>query len=101
MVGICAGELATNIVKYAKRGQITLQTQGGELLLSAKDRGAGIANLSQAIQDGFCNGAFLRGDERSRSGLGCGLGAVLRLMDRVEFVHPPDGGFCVRAWKKF
>ncbi len=75
-VAIVASELATNLLKHA--------TDGGEILLStiergnergievvAIDSGPGIANLAEALRDGY-----------STSGtLGTGLGAVSRLAE--------------------
>jgi anti-sigma regulatory factor (Ser/Thr protein kinase) len=97
-VAICAGELATNIVKHAKKGCIIMSHDSEGLLLCAQDSGQGIEDISLAVLDGFSGVGFLRGDEQNRRGLGCGLGAILRLMDRVEFLRS-EQGFCVRTWK--
>src|SRR5512138_1476105 len=71
-VAIAASELATNIVKHARKGAVLVQSVAANghscLRLLAVDSGPGIANMSQAMQDGH-----------STTGtLGSGLGAVRR-----------------------
>ena len=68
-------ELARNILVYAGSGRVNIQIieangrQGIEIL--AEDKGPGIANLDQALTDGFS----------SARGLGMGLPGTKRLMD--------------------
>ncbi|WGS55297.1 ATP-binding protein/SpoIIE family protein phosphatase (plasmid) [Paraburkholderia sp. D15] len=65
-------EAATNILKYAGQGEITLRSydEGGTQALEmiALDRGPGIANLTSAMIDGFSTGGSL----------GAGLGTIKR-----------------------
>jgi anti-sigma regulatory factor (Ser/Thr protein kinase)/serine/threonine protein phosphatase PrpC len=74
---LVVSELATNIIKYANRGIVTLtpvslEGQNG-LMIEAADSGPGF-NENIALKDGF-----------SSSGtLGCGLGAVNRMMDEFD-----------------
>jgi len=86
-------ELARNIVAYAGRGEILLETasQGGRqgIVVVARDQGPGIASIEQAMQDGF-----------STSGsLGLGLPGVGRLMDEIDVVSMPGEGTTVTARK--
>jgi len=92
--GIVATELANNIVRHAKSGEIVLRsfdhsiesgTSGLEIL--AIDRGPGIANVSAAFTDGF-----------STAGTpGNGLGAVKRLSTVAEVYTEPSHGTVVLA----
>ena len=79
-------ELATNLVKHAKDGVLRLQRteEAGKtgIQIDSEDRGPGIADVERAIADNF-----------STSGsLGCGLGAVNRLMDEFDVTSRPGAG---------
>lgn len=92
-VVLAVSELATNLVRYAQQGAILLAplatAQGRGLQVESHDAGPGIANLSQALQDGFSTGG----------GLGHGLPAVQRLMDEVTITTAPHGTRIVaRTW---
>ena len=76
-IALVVSELASNIIKYAQRGSVTLtavsSTEQNGLIIEANDNGSGF-NENAAIKDGF-----------SSSGtLGCGLGAVNRMMDEFD-----------------
>jgi len=96
LVATAISELARNIILYAKRGQITLQaiaqsdTRG--IAIVARDKGPGIPDLRQALQDGYST---------SRS-LGLGLPGVRRLMDEFEIESTVNRGtiVTVRKWRK-
>jgi serine/threonine-protein kinase RsbT len=96
IVATAISELARNIVLYAKRGEISLQTvnqsnQAG-LIITARDEGEGITDVRQAMQDGY-----------STSGrLGVGLPGVKRLMDEFEIVSEVGHGttVTVKKWKR-
>jgi serine/threonine-protein kinase RsbT len=84
-------ELATNIVKYAKRGIIRVRAlQLGSLRgieVEAEDKGPGIANVSLALTDSY-----------STSGsLGLGLPGVRRLMDDFDIRSTVGSGTTVRV----
>lgn len=70
-------ELATNIVTHAGEGTLALEPHSdGEqsgVKIHARDSGPGIADIDQAIVDGYS----------TAGGLGGGLGTVHRLMDDV------------------
>jgi anti-sigma regulatory factor (Ser/Thr protein kinase)/serine/threonine protein phosphatase PrpC len=74
-IALAANELASNLARHAQGGQLTLGpvTEGGRIgiQIESLDRGPGIPDVEQAMTDGFS----------TLSGLGCGLGAVNRLMD--------------------
>lgn len=76
-------ELATNIVKHAEgRGLIQIWRQPGPTLdLFAVDRGPGIADLTQALRDGFS----------TRETFGKGLGSLERLSDHWAIYSIPRG----------
>jgi anti-sigma regulatory factor (Ser/Thr protein kinase) len=104
-IAIVVSELATNVVKYAGRGSVTLAeyedsgTSGIEIL--AEDNGPGILNPRAAIVDGYSEGRQLSADDlpQSRRGMGTGLGAVHRLMDHVQLENRPEGGLRCAARK--
>jgi anti-sigma regulatory factor (Ser/Thr protein kinase) len=84
---VCASELATNILKYARRGVISCATEDGApgrtgLRIIAEDRGPGIADVQTAMCDHF-----------STSGtLGLGLPGVKRMSDDFSINSRPGEG---------
>jgi anti-sigma regulatory factor (Ser/Thr protein kinase) len=85
-IAIVVSELATNLVKYAKDGTLRLRRTEEDGLtgiqIDSEDQGPGIPDVEQAIADDF-----------STSGsLGCGLGAVNRLMDEFDVISRPGAG---------
>jgi anti-sigma regulatory factor (Ser/Thr protein kinase) len=90
-VAIVVTELATNLVRHAKAGEIVLRSMppaaGCGLEVLALDRGPGISNLSDAFRDGFSSG----------STPGTGLGAVSRLSGTFEVFSSPQSGTALLA----
>src|ERR1700730_15810929 len=83
LIATAISELARNIVTYERKGQIVLRAVQGSsrkgILIVASDSGPGIADIRQAMRDGF-----------STSGsLGLGLPGVRRLMDEFEIASEP------------
>ncbi|MCU1338093.1 MAG: putative anti-sigma regulatory factor, serine/threonine protein kinase [Bryobacterales bacterium] len=78
MIATAVSEVARNIIEYAKPGEVVLSVVQNSLRrgleVVARDQGPGIADISQAMQDGFST---------SRS-LGLGLPGSRRLMDEFE-----------------
>ena len=78
LIATAISELARNILLYAGTGEIELAEVDGPgrrgIRVVARDSGPGIADLKQALQDGFST---------SRR-LGLGLPGVRRLMDEFE-----------------
>lgn len=77
LVLVCS-ELGGNLVRHAIAGELILTPQQSGraigLQIESKDRGPGIADVKQALADGFS----------TKRSLGLGLGAVNRLMDEME-----------------
>jgi serine/threonine-protein kinase RsbT len=96
LLATAISELARNIVRYAKHGEILIASvQSGELVgitVVARDKGPGIANISLAMQDGFS----------TSGGLGLGLPGVKRLMDEFHLVSDGNNGTTVtiKKWKR-
>ena len=96
LVATAISELARNIVSYARKGQITIKLVNGlnrqGIAVIASDDGPGIADIRQAMRDGF-----------STSGsLGLGLPGVRRLMDEFEITSQPGRGtiVTVKKWRQ-
>lgn len=87
-------ELARNIVKYATRGTVTvsLTERLGELQGSivAEDAGPGMADVAQALSDGFSTGGSL----------GMGLPGCRRMMDSFTIETDHGKGTIVRAGRR-
>ncbi len=95
LIATAISELARNIVSYARRGQITIRQVNGlnrrGIAVIADDEGPGIADIRQALRDGF-----------STSGsLGLGLPGVRRLMDEFEITSQLGKGttVMVKKWR--
>jgi serine/threonine-protein kinase RsbT len=82
---LATSELATNLLRYAPGGTISLASIAGAgrrgVQVESRDGGPGIANLAQALTDGFS----------TSGGLGDGLPAVRRLMDTFDVTTGPEG----------
>jgi serine/threonine-protein kinase RsbT len=85
-----ASELARNTVIYGGGGTVELETlaRAGRrgLRLTFSDQGPGIADVEQALRDGFTTGG----------GLGLGLGGAKRLVNEFEIRSQPGAGTTVR-----
>lgn len=90
-----ASELARNTLIYGGGGVTRLEAlQEGErrgLRLTFEDKGPGIADVPQALRDGFTTG----------TGLGLGLGGARRLCHEFDITSAPGQGTRVRItrWK--
>src|SRR5262249_15038021 len=75
LIATAISELARNIVMYAKEGEMIVRlirsSERQGIVVIARDKGPGIADVRQTLQDGYST---------SRS-LGLGLPGVRRLMD--------------------
>ncbi len=96
LVATVISELARNIVRYAKAGDIILEgavngTSHG-IVITARDDGPGIWNVEQAMQVGYS----------TSGGLGLGLPGVRRLMDEFEIASKAGEGTVVKTtkWKR-
>lgn len=84
---LVARELATNILKHAGRGAITIRLEAARITIEASDDGPGMPDVQQAFADGYS----------SADSLGSGLGSVNRLMDHVEITSHVGRGTVVTA----
>lgn len=87
-------ELARNILRHASgSGDITIEVVERDtlrgLLVTARDDGPGIPDISRALQDGFSTAGTL----------GAGLPGVRRLADEFIIDSEPGQGTVVRVWK--
>lgn len=95
VIATAISEVVRNIVVYAKSGELVLAParegprQG--ILIVARDKGPGIADIEQAMQDGFSTGGSL----------GLGLPGARRLMDHFHIDSAPGRGTVVtmKKWK--
>lgn len=94
MIATAISEVARNIVEYAQRGEVRLEMASKHgrkgIVVVASDDGPGIADIEQAMQDGFSTGRSL----------GLGLPGARRLMDEFEIVSEPGKGTTItmRKW---
>lgn len=95
IIATAVSEVARNIVRFAGTGEVAVtilpDPQPG-LLVVARDSGPGIADLEQAMQDGYS----------TNQGLGLGLAGARRLMDDFTIVSEPGRGTTVTLskWRK-
>jgi serine/threonine-protein kinase RsbT len=95
-VATAASELANNLWMYAVGGgEIRLRVLASEagpgVELVSEDQGPGIADLDQALAEGFS----------TSGGMGCGLPGARRLMDEFTIASLPGQGTRVvaRKWR--
>ena len=90
-----ASELARNTLDYGGGGEVRLEIveQGGRrgVRLTFEDKGPGIADIEQALKDGFTTG----------KGLGLGLGGAKRLCNEFSIDSKPAIGtkVTIARWK--
>ena len=90
-----ASEIARNTLEYGGGGTLTIEEvrdgirHGVRLLF--EDEGPGIADIAQAMTDGYTSGA----------GMGLGLGGTKRLVDQFELESEPGRGtrITILKWK--
>ena len=96
LLATAISELARNIIRYAKKGEILIASvQSGDrvgITVVARDNGPGITNISLAMQDGFS----------TSGGLGLGLPGVKRMMDEFHLVSDTNNGtkVTIKKWKR-
>lgn len=89
MLTLAVSEIANNVVKYGGKGKCRLDCLPDRAGVSVTiiDNGPGIADVPQAMTDGFSTGI---------SSLGCGLGAASRAVDVFEITSAAGEGVTVR-----
>jgi anti-sigma regulatory factor (Ser/Thr protein kinase) len=91
---VVATEIATNLLKHARDGEIHITglSEGGRagIELLSVDHGPGMSNVEECSRDGFS----------SAGSPGTGLGAVLRLSNEFDIYSVPDKGTVLvsRIW---
>jgi serine/threonine-protein kinase RsbT len=93
VIATAISEIARNIVKFAKRGEVTVsvvtENERTGVTVVARDAGPGIADVHRAVQDGHS----------TYGGLGLGLPGARRLMDEFEIVSEVGKGTTVTMTK--
>jgi serine/threonine-protein kinase RsbT len=96
LLATAISEVARNITTYAQRGEVLLSIirEPGPparegIRVVARDQGPGIADIDQAMQDGFTSGG----------GLGLGLPGARRLVDEFDIESAPSEGTTVTLVK--
>jgi serine/threonine-protein kinase RsbT len=96
IIVIAISEVARNIFQYAGHGEIVLssvqQDDRQGVLVIARDKGPGIADIERVLQDGYSTGG----------GLGLGLSGAKRLMDEFDIVSKVGQGTTIKMkkWRK-
>ena len=84
-VAIVVTEMATNLVKHAGHGSILISQVGNNgsrgMRVLALDKGPGVRNISQALQDGHSTAGTM----------GTGLGAIQRMSENFEIYSGSAG----------
>jgi serine/threonine-protein kinase RsbT len=90
-----SSELARNTLDYGGGGEVTAEIvdHGGRrgVRLTFEDKGPGIADIEQALKDGFTSG----------KGMGLGLGGAKRLCNEFSIASKPGEGtkVTIARWK--
>jgi serine/threonine-protein kinase RsbT len=90
-----ASELARNTLDYGGGGTVRLEAVENSVRrgvrLTFEDHGPGIANVAEALKDGFTTG----------NGLGLGLGGARRLVNEFAIESAPGRGtrVMIARWK--
>lgn len=95
IIATAVSEVARNIVRFAGTGEVVVSAVDDPrpgLLVVARDSGPGIADVDQALEDGYS----------TYHGLGLGLPGARRLMDEFSIASEPGHGTTVTMtkWRK-
>ncbi len=94
-IATAVSELTRNVVRYATggKGDVSIKSLSGSgIEIVVSDHGPGIADVEQALRDGFSSGA----------GMGMGLPGAKRLMDEMHVDSELGSGTTVtiRKWRR-
>jgi anti-sigma regulatory factor (Ser/Thr protein kinase) len=94
-VALAVTEIATNLLKHARRGYIVvdrLDHNGAGLRVLGVDKGPGIAHVGKALTEGYS----------TAGSMGTGLGATRRVSDSFDLYSSPVVGTVVEVefWTK-
>jgi serine/threonine-protein kinase RsbT len=96
LIATAISEIARNILHYAKSGEMTFEAVREParrgIVVVARDRGPGIPDIAQAMQDGYSTG----------DGLGLGLPGARRLMDEFSIESKTGQGTTIvmKKWTR-
>lgn len=87
---IAVYEAEMNVVMYADKGTITLNITPEKLHVNLEDEGQGIADIDQAMQEGFSTATH----EMREMGFGAGMGLpnIKKNADKFEIASMPGKG---------
>jgi anti-sigma regulatory factor (Ser/Thr protein kinase) len=93
-VAIATYEAEMNVVVYADRATVTFEVTPAEISVTLEDRGRGIADIEQAMQEGFSTAT----DEIREMGFGAGMGLpnIKKNSDDFEVTSEVGVGTTVR-----
>ena len=86
-VALAATEIANNLLRHARDGELLIRPVGGGVELLAVDRGPGMADVARCLRDGYTTGTTP----------GTGLGAVERAADLFDVYSAVPGGTALLA----
>ncbi|MGI9861254.1 anti-sigma regulatory factor [Moorella naiadis] len=92
-IATAVSELTRNVILYAGSGKVDIEAVAeGErqgIVITVSDRGPGIADIEQALRDGYS----------TSNGLGAGLSGAKRLMDTFDIESRAGRGTTIRIGK--
>ena len=93
-VAIATYEAEINVVVYADRATVTFEVTPSEITVTLEDQGRGIADIEQAMQEGFSTAT----DEIREMGFGAGMGLpnIKKNSDDFEVTSEVGVGTTVR-----
>jgi len=92
-------EAEVNIVAHAYEGHIHVQIEPGQIRLEIRDRGPGIEDIDQAMEDGYSTAS----EEVREMGFGAGMGLsnIKNNADDLEITSTVNEGTELTIIKKF
>lgn len=96
LLATAISEVARNILTHAREGLVTISTLNtgeiAEIVVIAYDEGPGIADVEQAMRDGYS----------TNGSLGLGLPGARRLVDEFEIQSEPGKGteVIMKKWRR-
>jgi anti-sigma regulatory factor (Ser/Thr protein kinase) len=94
VIAVCVAELLTTTVRYAQRGELFVKLERdptAQVVIEVLDRGVGVRPQSEALKLGWGPSTATAQALPAGDNFGVGLGAVMRLMDKVV-IRPREGG---------
>lgn len=82
-------EAEVNIVAHAYRGVVTVDLQPDKIYIKLADEGPGIADIPQAMQEGYSTASVAV--REMGFGAGMGLPNIKRVSDEFDITSSPEG----------